>query len=105
LSILDDVDPDRLIARLAGPLAPDVRPAFRRAAEDALAQISCPGEGASYRALVLLQRSFFSPPNDHRAGWDITQESRASKLRAAPPIAYGGDQRRVRYRRQLKAVD
>jgi hypothetical protein len=102
VSIPDDVDPDSLIARLAGPLAPDARRAFRAAAEDALARIPCQGEGAVYRAIAPLQRSYFDPPNDYRAGWDIGQETRASKLRAAPAIAYGGDQRRVRYRRQFK---
>jgi hypothetical protein len=105
VSIPSDADVDSLIARLAGPLTPDARPAFRRAAETALSQISCQGEGAVYRAIAPLQRAFFDPPNDYRASWDISQESRASKLRAAPAIAYGGDQRRVRYRRQLKAVD
>jgi hypothetical protein len=98
-------DADSLISHLASPLAPAARAAFRLAAEAALAQICCPGPGVLYRVLVPLQRSFFDPPSDGRAGWDITQESRASKLRAAPPIAYGGDQRRVRYRRQFKAVD
>jgi hypothetical protein len=105
VSIPLDADVDSLIARLAGPLAPDVRQAFRRAAEDALARVPCQGEGAIYRVVAPLQRGFFSPPSDWRASWDISQESRASKLRAAPPIAYGGDQRRVRYRRQFKAVD
>jgi hypothetical protein len=80
---------DLLIARLAGPLAPDVRQAFRRAAEEALARVPCPGEGAVYRAIAPLQRAFFDPPSDWRASWDITQETRLSKLRSAPAIGYG----------------
>ena len=35
LSIPNDVDSDLLISHLAGPLTPDARQAFRRAAEDA----------------------------------------------------------------------
>jgi hypothetical protein len=80
VSIPDDVDPDSLISRLAGPLAP----------------VPCAGEGAAYRAVAPLQRSYFDPPNDHRAGWDISQESRASKLRAAPAIEHGRDLRVTR---------
>jgi hypothetical protein len=38
MSIIDDLDPDALISRLAGPLSPPARAAFRRAAEDALAR-------------------------------------------------------------------
>jgi hypothetical protein len=96
LSIPDDIDPDTLISRLAGPLAPDVRPSFRRAAEDALTRVPCWGEGAVYRAVAPLQRAYFDPPNDHRAAWDITQESRTSKLRAAPAIEHGRDLRVTR---------
>jgi hypothetical protein len=54
--ILDDADPDILISRLAGPLPLDARAAFRQAAEAALAQIPCWGEGAAYRAVAVLQR-------------------------------------------------
>jgi hypothetical protein len=96
LSIPSDADVDSLIARLAGPLAPDVRQSFRRAAEDALARVPCQGEGAFYRAVAPLQRAFFDPPSDWRASWDISQESRASKLRAAPPIEHGRDLRVTR---------
>jgi hypothetical protein len=46
MSIPDDADPDALISRLAGPLLPLDRIAFRRAAEDALARVPCWGEGA-----------------------------------------------------------
>jgi hypothetical protein len=94
LSIVDDIDPTLLINRLAGPLAPDARRAFRQAAEEALARVPCWGEGAVYRAVAPLQRAFFDPPADWRAGWDISQEMRrGSKLRAGPAIASGRDLR------------
>jgi hypothetical protein len=48
----DDADPDALISRLAGPLSPPDRAAFRRAAEDALTRVPCWGEGAVYRAVA-----------------------------------------------------
>jgi hypothetical protein len=102
VSIPDDADPDTLINRLAGPLAPDARRAFRAAAEDALARIPCQGEGAVYRAIAPLQRSYFDPPNDYRASWDISHESRASKLRAAPAIEHGRD---LRVTKRFKLVD
>jgi hypothetical protein len=59
--ISDDADPDILISRLAGPLAPADRVAFRRAAEAALARVPCWGEGAVYRAVAVLQRAYFVP--------------------------------------------
>jgi hypothetical protein len=99
LSTSDDVD--LLISRLAGPLAPDARRAFRAAAEDALAAIPCQGEGAVYRAIAPLQRAYFDPPADRVAAWDIGHEPRASKLVNAPAIAHGRD---LRYTRRLKLV-
>jgi hypothetical protein len=104
LPIPDDADPDTLISRLAGPLAPDARRAFRRAAEDALAQVPCWGEGIVYRTIAPLQRAYFDPPDDCRAGWDIQNgtSSRPSKLRGAPAIEYGGDLRHVRYRKHVR---
>jgi hypothetical protein len=88
-------DADILIARLAGPLEPAARAAFRRAAQEALAQVPCAGEGAIYRAIAPLQRVYFDPPTDCRAHWDIEHELfRASKLKAGPPIEH------VRYRKQ-----
>ena len=104
MSIPDDTDPEALISRLAGPLSPPAREAFRRAAEDALARVPCLGEGAAYRAVAALQRAYFSPLDPRRAAWDISQElPRSNKLSNAPPLEYGGDQRRVRYHR-LKLV-
>jgi hypothetical protein len=103
MSIDNDLDCEQLISRLAGPLSPPNRIAFRRAAEDALARVPCWGEGAVYRAVASLQRAFFDPPTDCRAHWDIEQElAHASKLKAAPAIEYLGDLRHVRYRKQAR---
>jgi hypothetical protein len=94
MSITDDLDSDALISRLAGPLSPPARAAFRAAAEDALTRVPCWGEGAVYRAVASLQRAFFDPPSDARALWSIEQ--------AAPAIEYLGDLRHVRYRKQAR---
>src|SRR5215470_16459227 len=102
MSTVNDLDPDALISRLASPLSPPDRAAFRAAAEDALARVPCWGEGAVYRAVASLQRAFRDPPSDGRAHWDIEQELRPSKLKAAPAIEYGGDLRHVRYRKQVR---
>jgi hypothetical protein len=101
LPIPDDAEVDAIISRLSGPLAPADREAFRRAAEDALTRVPCWGEGAVYRAVAVLQRQYFDPPDDCRAGWDIQNDisSRPSKLRDAPAIEYLGDLRHVRYRK------
>src|SRR5262249_25910922 len=102
MSITNDLDPESLISRLAGPLSPPARAAFRAAAEDALTRIPCWGEGAIYRAVASLQRAFFDPPTEDRAHWGIEQELRPSKLRDGPAIEYGGDLRHVRYRRHAR---
>ena len=103
MSITDDLDSDALISRLAGPLSPPARAAFRVVAEDALTRIPCWGEGAVYRAVASLQRAFLDPPTDCRAHWDISSElPRSSKLSNAPPIKYGGDLRHVRYRKRAR---
>jgi hypothetical protein len=98
-TISDDVE--LLISRLAGPLSPRDRTAFRRAAEDALARVPCWGEGAVYRAVASLQRAFFDPPPDGRRAYG-PQGFRGSKLKSAPPIEYGGDRRHVRYRKHAR---
>jgi len=85
MSIPDDADPDTLISRLAGGLAPPDRAAFRSAAEAAIEQIPCAGEGLIYRVVSGVWRSYFHPPDD--ASWDIAQElPRSSKLAQAAPI-------------------
>jgi hypothetical protein len=97
----DYVDAEQIISRLAGPLSPPDRIAFRRAAEDALTRVPCWGEGAIYRAVAGLQRAFFDPPNDRRMSWDISQElPRGSKLTNAVPI--GRDDPRCVARRVSK---
>jgi hypothetical protein len=95
----DDTDPDTLISRLAGPLPLDARAAFRQAAEAALAQVPCWGEGAAYRAVAVLQRNYFVPPDDHRMTWDISHEGHASKLTRAAPIEHD---RGFRFTRRLR---
>jgi hypothetical protein len=96
-TVIDDADPDALISRLSRPLAIADREDFRRAAEDAVRGIS--GAGALYRTVASLQRSFRIPPTDHRAGWDIEQELRPTKLKSLPPIEHDGDGRHTRYRK------
>jgi hypothetical protein len=96
VSIPDDVDPDLLISRLAGPLTPEARQAFRRAAENALARVPCKGEGAIYRAIAPLQRAYFDPPDDYRARWDISRDCWSSKLVKQPALEHGRDLRRTR---------
>src|SRR5262249_55288541 len=97
MSITNELDADALISRLAGPLSPPDRIAFRRAAEDALTRVPCWGEGAVYRAVAGLQKAFFDPPSDGRACWGIERElvHRQSKLKAAPAIEYPGDGRDI----------
>jgi hypothetical protein len=104
MSISDDVDADSIINRLAGPLSPPDRDAFRRAAEAVLAQIPCLGEGAIYRALVPLQRAHFNAPSDTRVAHAGARPFRGGKLTAAAPI--GRDDPRVggHARRRLKLV-
>jgi hypothetical protein len=103
MSITDDLDSDALISRLAGPLSPPARVAFRAAAEDALTRVPCWGEGAAYRAVAELQRAFFDPPSESRAHWGIEREfSHTSKLKSASAIEHGGDLRHVRYRKQAR---
>ena len=100
-TISDDVE--QLISRLAGPLSPPDRAAFRAAVEDALTRVPCWGEGAVYRVVAGLQKAFFDPPSDGRACWGIERElAHASKLKAAPAIEYGGDGRDVRYRKHAR---
>jgi len=80
-----DLDPEPLISRLAGPLSPADRQAFREAALDALARVPCWGEGAVYRAVAALQRQFFHPPPDLRVNTGA-RHYRESKLQALPAV-------------------
>ena len=94
MSIHDDADPDWLISYLSGPLTPPARQAFRAAAEAALSRVPCWGEGAIYRAVASLQRSYFDPPTV--TGFDLHHDRRASKLRAASPVWLSRDRRYTR---------
>jgi hypothetical protein len=98
MSMPDDADPDALIARLAGPLLPADRAAFRRAALDALARVPCWGEGAVYRTVAALQRAYFDPPPDIRQANSGPRRYRPSKLSNGPPI--GADDARAHGRRR-----
>src|SRR5262249_59188165 len=103
MPISDDVDPEALISRLAGPLAPPDRIAFRRAAEDALARVPCWGEGAVYRAVAVLQRQYFNPPPDGETNRLLGLGSRRpSRLAAAPALGADsprcGERDRKRFR-------
>jgi hypothetical protein len=89
-------DPAALICELSHSLLPPDRESFRTAAETALAQLSCPGPGAAYRALVPLQRQFFQPPTGREAQGPIDLTDRRSRLTAEPPLAMGRDKRRTR---------
>jgi|SRR5215470_5358541 len=98
-----DLDPEPLISRLAGPLLPADRQAFREAALDALTRVPCWGEGAVYRAVAALQRQFFHPPSD----WATNQPQgsgsrRSSKLVAASPIGADDPRCGARARRQFR---
>jgi hypothetical protein len=94
MSITDDVDCDELISRLAGPLTLAAQIAFRQAAEEALAQVTCCGEGIAYRVVATLQRKYFDPPSFGEARWG-TARARPSRLKDAAPIAHAGDGRRI----------
>jgi len=80
----NDIDPEALISRLAGPLSASDKEAFRRAAEDALTRVPCWGEGAVYRTVAVLQRQYFSPPPDNHDA--LPRHFARSKLRAEAAI-------------------
>jgi hypothetical protein len=84
---MSDVDVEDLIARLSGGLAPADRSAFRKAAESALASSpDCSGEGATYRAITKLWRSYFRPPRDTGDnGWYETRPQPTSLAEEDPP--------------------
>jgi len=99
---INDLDADSLISRLSRPLTGADREAFRAAAQDVLAGLPCWGEGAIYRAVASLQRSFRDPPSDGRTHRNLEQGFRPSRLRDGPPIGYGGDRRHIRYRKHAR---
>jgi hypothetical protein len=85
MGITDDVDVESLVERLAAPLPPVQREAFRQAAQQALEQIPCLGEGVAYRALSVLWRTYFDPPVGEQGARDSTG-LRPGKLANKPPI-------------------
>ena len=88
------LDVELLISHLSGPLDPNDRPAFRDAAETALAASDCWGEGLVYRTIVALWRGYFHPPPDgRRTAWDIGEDFHGSKLTRAPALEHGRDLR------------
>jgi hypothetical protein len=78
-----DPDLDALISRLAGPLLPVDRAAFRAAAESALT--GCSGEGLAYRILRDVWRGYFHPPPDERLAHSGARH-RGGKLVNGPAI-------------------
>jgi hypothetical protein len=85
------LDAELLISHLSGPLDPPDRPAFRHAAETALAASDGWGEGLIYRTVV---DGYFHPPPDGRhTAWDIGQDFHGSKLTRAPALEHGRDLR------------
>ena len=85
MATINDLDPDSLISRLSRPLASVAdREAFRAAAQDALAQVSCLGAGSIYRCVASLQRTFRSPPTDHRASWGHRAGTRTQQIARRP---------------------
>jgi hypothetical protein len=103
MSLPDDADPDILISRLAGPLLPADRAAFRAAAEDALTRVPCWGEGSVYRAVAALQRQFFTPPPDARAAQG-PRRHHANKLNTLPAIGAPDAREDGRLRNRFRAV-
>jgi hypothetical protein len=97
-----DLDPEPLISRLAGPLLPADRQAFREAALDALTRVPCAGEGSIYRAVATLQRQFFHPPAETHHG---VGSRRPSKLTDGPPIGAEDPRTGGRNRHRFKAVE
>jgi hypothetical protein len=88
------LDAELLISHLSGPLDPADRPAFRRAAETALAASDGWGEGLIYRTVVELWRGYFHPPPDGRhTAREIGRHFYGSKLTRARALEHGRDLR------------
>jgi hypothetical protein len=106
MPLSDDADPDILINRLAGGLAPVDRAAFRSAVEAAIEQLPCAGPGVAYRTVAALWRSYFHPPSDREVGEAVGSGSRRrpSKLANGPPIGADDPRTGGRDRHRLKLV-
>ena len=79
----DDVDPEPLISRLAGPLLPADRQAFREAALDALTRVPCWGEGASTVRCRRCSGNFSTRPPIMRPV--ISQDHSAARVSSLAP--------------------
>jgi hypothetical protein len=74
MSIIDDLDCDALtLHRIVSPSV------VRR---EYACSCSAFGEGAVYRAVTGLRRTFFEPPTEGRAHWDIERELCPTKLKS-----------------------
>jgi hypothetical protein len=101
----DDVDPEQLISRFCGALAPADRGAFRAAAESALSAVPCVGEGIAFRILRDIWRGYFRPPSDWATNAPQGIGSRRpSKLSDGPPIGADDPRTGGRDRHRLRAV-
>jgi hypothetical protein len=88
-SLLDELDlAEATISDLSQSLTTAARRAFRQAAIAALSHLNPVGAGNAYRVLASIQPDFFSPPDNLRARWDITQDPRTSKLHRQPAIEH-----------------
>jgi hypothetical protein len=87
MSITADLDVDALIARLAGPLLPADRVAFRKAAEEAIRSRTVLGRGGRLSNSLRPQCGFRQPPTDTRK--DDVEPSRPgdcpTKMRGTSP--------------------
>jgi len=100
-----DIDSEQLISRFCGALLPRDRADFRRAAEAAIEQIPCAGEGVAYRTLREVFRQYFHPPSDVQTGRPLGLGSRRpSKLSNGPPIGADGPRAGGRDRHRFKVV-
>jgi hypothetical protein len=102
----DDIDPEQLISRLCGPLAPADRAAFRAAAESALGTIVCVGEGIAYRVLRDVWRAYFHPPTDQETGHHpfLPGSRRLNKFSDGSPIGRDDPRTGGRDRHRLQVV-
>jgi len=98
-----EIDFEQLICRFCGALLPCDRADFRRAAEAAIEQIPCAGEGVAYRVLRDVFRQYFHPPPDLRASTGA-RFYRQSKLRAMPAVGSDDPRTGGRDRHRFRAV-
>jgi hypothetical protein len=91
-------DVDALIYELAASLPPSQHYAFIDAAYRALEGVNCLGPGLAFRLLSDLQRRYWTPPPDQRAG--EPRRYGQTKLQALPAIGRERPDRAVMWRRR-----